>query len=394
MVGFADLDLDVKRSAKSIGLRGEEGENAIQDLERGEFFMKGPALGRNALRVKVGPIKTDLRRTTSKGTPKVAPPPSAKLKTLLNAELTDLAAQSKEELRDKESMTARIRELERELRAAKAAQPPPPVKPDPEQRKKEDLALATFASGKTLETCLSLADVFRKELAKALDAEATSFIEALKIEERAHTRAAVEKGIHLRPGPAAAPRAPAASLSQTRRLAFQRSPAASPRASGDVSSPLNKTARSILNLLLANEGRPLTKAQIAGWTHYSIRSSTYRNGMSQLRARGLLTENSTGIELAAGRREEAIELLGDHYNPEVTVDIEGWLSKLNKTAREMFLVLQERQGEVISKEEISERTGYRLTSSTFRNGVSMLCARKLAERVDGGLRFNPELLGA
>jgi len=57
MIGLATLDLDVKRAAFELGLPPAEAMRVLRSLEPGEFYVVGPAFGREAPRqVRVGSV--------------------------------------------------------------------------------------------------------------------------------------------------------------------------------------------------------------------------------------------------------------------------------------------------------------------------------------------------
>jgi hypothetical protein len=388
LIGLCVKDIDRKRAAEELGFTEKKDILALRDLEAGEFHVFGPAL--NPRRVRKAKLdKAETFRPVRDRLRHRMPAPPAKVKEVLG-KLVDLPKEAADEARDVAALTTRVRELERELRDAKKAQPPPP--PAPKLDEKALKALAGRARANFAKEAERIVHGALKVFKASIETEVKNFSHAVDTDLSAKVRALTDEVPIV---PAARPIAPVPHAAR----AAHPPPARPPRATssddgGEGTEHLGKTSRDILNLLLAHDRR-LTAAQIAGWTHYKLGGSTWRGGMAPLRKLGLLDETGDGIQIASGRRDDAIALLGHHYDPNTRPSLEEWLRRLkNKAAREMFRVLRENQGEVVPLESIAEVTGYQLGGSSWRGGVAALVKRKLAERVDGGLRFNPELLGA
>jgi hypothetical protein len=392
IIGFADLDIDLKRSARAIGLRGEEGEDAVENLQRGEFFMRGPAFGRALLKVKVGPVKTNLSRTTSKGTPRPAPPPSDKLKKLLNAELTDLAKQSKEDLRDKESMAARIRELEREVKAARAEKPaPPPPPPAPKVDEKAVKALAHKARAEFAKDAEKIVQGAVKIFKASIETEIKSFEHAVETDISAKVRA-LKSELPI-PVPKSLETTPSAG-----RAAF---PAARPAPvskgveDGD-GQKYEKAVREVLTVLLRHEGFPFTTKQLAALSGYSDSTGSFRDAMATLAASGFIERVHGRVILKPGMRERAEQIVRTHVPHKGPPTPEDWLPALREEShRQVFEVFLADPQRAWRTHEVAENTRSKYSPSTgsFRDGMARVSKLGLVTRHGGLAKLNQEVAG-
>src|SRR5947209_20116818 len=85
----------------------------LKQLEPGQFFARGPALAREPVLVRTGPVQTT-HPQPGRVAPPVPPPPEA-IRALLG-QLRDLPTQAPPDLDDLEQARGRIAELERALR--------------------------------------------------------------------------------------------------------------------------------------------------------------------------------------------------------------------------------------------------------------------------------------
>ena len=114
MIGRTGLDIDVKRAGDELGMHKEE-RVVLKTLAPGEFFVYGPAISNEVVRVKTGDVVTSHPEAGKIGT--AAPPPSAKVRAML-AQLADLPKEAEAEARTLEDLKKRNADLERQLRAA------------------------------------------------------------------------------------------------------------------------------------------------------------------------------------------------------------------------------------------------------------------------------------
>lgn len=119
LIGYASEINDVKRAAFELGFTPNEALK-LRDLDPGEFYAFGPAISKEIIKVKIGPVKTT-HEGTSSAKYKVAPP-SAKVKAAL-VKLADLPQAAAEEAKTTAEFKAQITDLKRQLREAPKAAP-------------------------------------------------------------------------------------------------------------------------------------------------------------------------------------------------------------------------------------------------------------------------------
>lgn len=120
LIGRTSLDIDMKRAAEELGFTSKPQMLSLRDLEPGEFFAFGPAISKTIVKMQVGAVHTTHPKAGQRLSVST-PVPTAKVKQILT-KLTDLPKEAEKELRDKQSMAKRIRELETELRRKPAPQ--------------------------------------------------------------------------------------------------------------------------------------------------------------------------------------------------------------------------------------------------------------------------------
>lgn len=123
LIGRAALDVDVKRAADALGISKAEASAQLRSLKPGHFFAFGPALSADVVELVVGEVETSHPRA---GKRSAAPaPPREKVKAVLG-QLADLPKEAEAEAATIAEARAKVRALERELAAARKAQPAPP----------------------------------------------------------------------------------------------------------------------------------------------------------------------------------------------------------------------------------------------------------------------------
>lgn len=369
LIGLANLDIDRKRAAEELGFTDRSEIMTLRDLEPGQFYAVGPAFGKGVKGVKIGQPKTTQPKAGAARARAHAPAPTSRVKQAL-AKLADLPKQAEEEARDVATLRQRIRELEREVREAKAS-----VKVEKKTEKVLDEKALARATNQV-----------RVEMLRIMKAELAGFSK-ITLDRLSEYEVVLQKS-------AVAPRE-TADLPAHKAITARPAPTRILRdlsSSGTGEKRLSKPAREMLNLLIVKQGEALNRAQLGGWTGYSLKSSSFKNALGELRSTGLITGSSEEIVLPPATVNRAIEAIGPDYNPDVSVTLDGWASKLSAAARAIFNVLREEPIRAYSKDELSERTGYSVTSSSFKNALGELCSKKLAERVAGDVQLNPSLI--
>lgn len=140
---------------------------------------------------------------------------------------------------------------------------------------------------------------------------------------------------------------------------------------------LTKCARALLHVLavrgVAND------SQISALSGYRKTSSGFSNALSELRTRGLIDGQKERRTITAQGRQAAgvVEDL-----PTGSALLNYWLPKLGKC--EATLLEEVFHAGTISRMDLSQRTGYSITSSGFTNGISGLRVLDLVTSDRGG----------
>lgn len=360
LIGLANMDLDRKRASEEIGFNEKGKMLSLRDLDPGEFYAVGPAFGRGVSKVKIGNVKTSHHEAGSTLKPHSAPVATGKVKQIL-AKLTDLPKEAEEELRDKQSMMAKIRELERAAKTApkvvetkvEKVIDPKAIKAELQLYKKQllgDVELAVKAFQKTV---------------------LTSFEGVRAIPPPVIIRAAVKVPNNIEAG--------VITYSQSN--------------GGGGFGQYGKCERAILKFLAMRQGTSFSKVQIGAMTEYAPGSGSFNNSLSKLAQSGLIARQGDRIQLIDSQAESVKEILGSEYLSPEPDAIMGWLQKLGKCERSVFEYISANQHDSFSKEEIGEMTGYAASSGSFNNAISKLNTLGLIQRnSDGTIGINKEIV--
>lgn len=117
LVGLANIDVDQDRAAAALGMRPKDAV-ILRELEPGEFFAFGPAIGREIRKVHVGPVQTTHPKAGQRTAP--LPPTRAGIKRVV-ASFADLPAEAEEE-------ASRVAALEAEVKRLRAQKPVTPTR--------------------------------------------------------------------------------------------------------------------------------------------------------------------------------------------------------------------------------------------------------------------------
>lgn len=113
LIGRASLDIDRKRAAEELGFTTKEDVLSLRNLEPGEFYVFGPAIGRDVEKTVIGDVAVKpAKRGVARGT---IPAPSATVKKILG-KLADLPQEAAEEARTVQELQAQVRVAERRIR--------------------------------------------------------------------------------------------------------------------------------------------------------------------------------------------------------------------------------------------------------------------------------------
>lgn len=373
-IGGITLDVDQERAGDMLGL-GKADRIALRDLEAGEFYAFGPAVGRGVLRFKTDPVITTHPRAGQRHLLEV-PPASGAIQKIV-AELGDIPRQVQADEDELAAARRQVAEMTRQLRA-RPVQAPLPMP----ERVVERVEVTVFRDGEVgrLETAVTQLAMVGQHLAELGQQLATAGgqFQAAAGEVSGQLKAAaarvnVPTPIRTGPiGPKPAPR-PAAPLVHIKN-----------DMSAGESRKLPKAERSILTVLAQRGAR--TKRQVAVQTGYAIKGGGFNNAVSALSAAGFITRNGDSLEIT----DAGVGALGT-YEPLPTGQalLDYWLNQLPKAERAILGVLINGRS-ALTKEQIAQMTGYEVGGGGFNNALSRL---RTLELVTGAreLRASEEL---
>lgn len=390
LIGLANIDIDRKRASEELGFSEREKILTLRDLEPGEFYAVGPAFARGVNKLRIGNVQTTHPEAGKTFKASKKPLPTKKVQQILS-QLADLPKEAEEELRTKQDMVAKIKQLERELR-------------DAQKNVKHEIQEVKVADPKLVKAELL---ALRKEIAFAVSAACTEFRENLeKIFVKAHIPPQQVMAAHNAKFDVRAIEFPVKNIVPAKKISTMIGPGMNARLKmpspqvkpsfdtyGD-GSKLGRCERAILKFLAMREGTSFSKVQIGAMTQYSPGSGGFNNALSKIAQSGLILRNGDNIQINPAAVAQVRDILGDEYTrPDADARI-GWLSKLGKCEREIFKFLNENEGEAFPKDTLGERTGYSPGSGGFNNAISRLNTLGLIQRNgDSTISLNPEIVG-
>lgn len=371
LIGATTLDADVKRAAYELGFAGRDEARRLVELPRGEFFAFGPALSREVVRVRIGECATP--HGTKRGQRASAPPPPPEKVRAVLAKLSDLPAEAAEEARTVETLSDRVRELERELRAARAGT----SAPSPEQleraraegaraAEKRLAALVGKVNGRqgsaarlleqAIVTLGKLSDVMRDPL----DVELLTFASSSEM-AKVNTLVSVDRSS----------RSSGSVASSTRQIAASKTQA--------VVSPRSGQGR-MLQVLAQLSPSGATEAQWAVLAHLKRTGGTWATYLSRLRTAGYVEHRSDGLWYAT---DDGLLAAGEVPAAPSTPDevLAMWRGKPGMAQPVRLAAAVMEHGEM-TRDELASTVGLTGNAGTFSTYLSRCKTAGLIE-VDG-----------
>jgi uncharacterized protein len=369
LVGQTFIDIDRERASGCLGVAKADRLTFFKDikvLEPGQFYALGRALCTDTTLIKIGRVITEHpeagRRQSS------PPPPTKKILHLL-PQLADLPKEAEAKVLSEKELKAQIADLETRLKHALA---------DAAHAKTNAVKVIEKAvlGGPALKAAAKLVNRLesdQSQLGRAIDrlsqaqqailSEVGNFNTLLKQASTAH--AAV---------PQFSERIPESSKKTLQPIRPEKAPAQ------NGEQPLSRCARSLLNVLVQRTAA--SDSQISILSGYRKTSSGFANSISQLHVRGLL-EGSPDRRVITDLGRE----LADDSTPELYVGndlVSYWTSLLSLAEGRMLRAIYENAPDSITRDKISEKTGYSITSSSFANVLSKLRVLELIHGPKGG----------
>lgn len=356
-IGGTFIDIDRKRAADALGVYGSDQHeffDEIRLLERGNFYMLGPAVSDQRILVKVGSVQTTHPEAGSSKHSAGPPPPTEKIKALL-PKLIDLPKEAEQKAKTEAELRTEIRSLKGQLSA----------RPKEVQEKVVEKTVEVLAVPQKQIDALTAA-------AQDLQKAATLIQQAIQSIPRA--RPAI---LSARSTPALAPR-PAAPRPTREPLQ---------NGDGDLSGPERRILNAIawLNTVGIDQPEQTAVAFLAG---YSIGGGAFNNPRGRLNQRGF-------VEYLAGDR---IRLTADGAGiaepPAAPLDAAELqrmvMERLPGPERKILAALID-SPEGLANDELAERSGYTPGGGAFNNPKGRLRSLGLIEYSGGKVLPKPLL---
>jgi hypothetical protein len=368
---------DLVRALEELGLPREMRKD-VADLPQGEFYVKGPAVSRHAVRVRVPKSETapEKRRRGQGAAPR--PPAPAMIAALASA-LADVPREAAEEQATVESLRRRVAELGVELQRARAATPAPVL----------DEAMVTGIARRARQDLLSqVRGAFTKPIELLSGA-----VDRLGASHRDLQTAALalDGGLdalleHAENGNGNGHAPPAVAASAVEGLGVrspekvQRPESLRPASSTASSDPrivdLSRPQLRMIDALAELRRMGLSVVQrnnLAVFSEQSPTSSGYEKNLSTLRTRGLIEYPSTGTVTLTDAGAAAAKAMGSKPRFASRADLQdAWRRFLSGPQVRMLDVLVKIYPRAIAKDALAAQTGQSQTSSGFEKNLSTM----------------------
>lgn len=377
--------LERKAIAEWVQEKDAEGRDAVKDelpgLERGQAIVWSPSVFG-----VYGVYKLDKRTTYDVNATPLTVRKAVKIKALDLAELETAMGSAAEEAKanDPRVLRAQIVELKKQITSGAssrssrngATEPRPTdtnIKAVDKQLKHVERAIAKLSDGEErFKKTLAVLDSARDRLAQAQQTVVSELgVLSKLIEKNGATSLDRPTNGATTSVPALPLRGPLGSR-QAGAAAYE------PRiARGDVATTLSRCARALLGVLAVRG--VATDSQISAFSGYRKTSSSFANGLSELRTQGLIdgTPDRRVITEAGKNVAGPQEPL-----PTGTALLDYWKRRLTKAEATMLDVIFHRNS--VSRQELADRADYSITSSSFANALSGLRVLELIEGRPGG----------
>lgn len=404
LIGPTGYEPDVKRAGDQLGFSRRERE-ALKRLEPGQFYARGPAISRDVVLVRTGPVLTSHPEPGQIAPP--APPPPEAIRALLG-QLADLPAATVEasdpatsghryeleaaRARERQHavtalrvlgmvgsvngavdrLEARLIDVTAELEALRAVVLP--------TRRKLDtlagIARAISSDATTLESALArfgeaaplLTDESSSPPRDGSEAEPACSLPPSQAEQSGSDAAADVDGCQ--------PSAPAAAPPRPVRRTVPRETSSDP----DPERPTNGLQQRILDELAAFEalGLPaVPRSHLANAAGYAASTKTYLNAQGGLHTAGLIAYlPGTRIGLTTAGRARALVVARP---TSLTALHERWRQRLGGLRASLLQALLREPGRPIGRADLAVDVGYAESTKAFVNALGSLHSLGLVE---------------
>ncbi len=379
VIGLANIDLDRKRGAGELGFSDKDDILAMRDLDPGDFFALGPAFDfRGVQKVKIGKVVTAHPKSGSGRLAVHMPAPGDKIKAVL-AKLADIPREAEKAVQDMASLKARIKELEAEMRRGARAEAVDPAA-------LEHAVARGIELGRAEQRQIDLADItdlkskFKIILANAnlaIEYELGKLPSKLPMTQMVKAAEAIKAGFvkptHILVNPLFA------------KEKIKMVPHGSDVPIEEVEKKFGRCERSILAFLELKRGIWVKKSVLAPMSGYAVKGGSFNNALGKSKFH--IDRQGTEVTLKQG-----IDV--SHLTAGYAYTLDDWIERMGKCEREIYNVLLDHRGRVLSKVELADLTPseYEAKGGSFNNALGRLNAIGLITRYpDGGVGLNTEL---
>lgn len=357
LIGSTFLDIDVKRAADELGFTAKEQISQLRKLDPGDFFAYGVAFSnRDIIKTRIGSVETTHPKPGSRKL--LAPtPPTQNIKAILS-KLTELPKEAEKELNTLHDYKTEIIRLKQEVRALQAQGSKPALdKISLEKARLEWVKGAEVDQRKFMEAAKKQNQQLFNTLKEMMNrfrkiSEISIFtipnFEGLKLPEYKTNLIKVKEPI-VAPKP------------------YQHLVMTDPPHSEETK--LSPAYLRMLKAAATFHPNQISRQKMSFLADVPINASTFRNGLSSLRTKGLVVDKGEDILIT----ELGLNTAGDvDYLPSGSDLIEMWKKRLSPAYQRLFSSIIEAYPSMISREEIAQNSEVPLETSTFRNGISRL----------------------
>lgn len=265
LIGRATLDIDMKRGAEELGLTTQTEQRKLRALHPGQFFAFGPAISDEVRLTRIGSVETTHPKAGAK---QPAPAPPSKEAASVLAKLAEIPREAEEEIRALADAKAKIADLTRELRAAKANH----GKPAPDE-------VATMIS-EAVEKAVGAAQADKaravgdhRAFFRAICADVTQV--AKRIEGFLNDRERPSSAPEVRVSPAQIYRGPPITKVVVEKASID-----------GKDGPMQRVVDAVAWLEAAGVRGPYSREQVALLARYAPSGGSYQNALGRLRTAG------------------------------------------------------------------------------------------------------------
>lgn len=367
----------VRKWVQEKGAEGREQlDNELPSLTTGNAFVWAPAAFEKPI---FGKFRFEKKTTYDAGATPLYARAKVKMRPLdldvLKQQMGEIVEQAK--ANDPRALKARIAELEREL--AKKAPAAAPVKTvEKSVLRDKDVSRLEKLSDKLWDAEQAFIKALKEENAEQIDR--VSQRQQAIVSEVGNLRTQLKDAQPPRPQIALngkpLQRVPDTGIRYDKPVK-RASGASSAVLNTDGTIALSRCARSLLGVL-AQRGTA-TDSQISALSGYRKTSSSFANGLSELRTKGLIDGSPDRRTITQAGREAAGEVEALPKGREL---LDYWLRRLSRAEATMLRVIYD--AGTISRADLAAQADYSITSSSFANAISGLRVLDLITGPNGG----------